>query len=379
MNSKRSRKVIFIAHRYIGLGVGILAAAIGLTGSLLIIHDWTAALFSQSGQSVPIPANGQPLSLPDLILKAKALQPKLILESLYLPKTANKPVNVWWLTPPEQWTEANLNPYTGAMIGPPRHDSESYTNFLYSLHIDLLGGEWGRYVAGLVGLLTTILCVTGIILWPGWRKLTAGFKIKWNANVKRLNFDLHKVAGIIAAVFLAMAMGTGFIWNFEIWTNPVVYALTLSSPPPEIELVSKPIANQPPIAVNADLIQAASAALPQGDIASIYLPTKPDGVIYINKTIKEKEVSAILDQYSGKIIKVNNPLLNNKSLGDRVLESFNPVHFGTFAGEASRILYVFVGLSPIILLITGWLMWWYRKRPAKPQKRSQSSHALLES
>jgi uncharacterized iron-regulated membrane protein len=377
MNLKGPRNLIFIAHRYIGLSVGILAAAIGLTGSLLIIHGWTEQLFSQSAQSISIPTNAQPLSLPELIVKAKALQPNLTLESLNLPQTVTEPVTAWF-TAAEQWTEVSLNPYTGAMMGTPSQESESYTSFLYDIHINLLGREWGVYVAGLVGLLATILCVSGIILWPGWRKLTTGFKIKWNANIKRLNFDLHKVAGIIAAVFLAMAMGTGFIWNFGTWINPVIYALTFSPPPAEIELVSKLIANQPPIAVNADLIQTASAALPQGNITSIYFPTQPDGVIRVNKTINEQEVSATLDQYSGKVIKVENPLLQ-KSLGDRVMDSFYPVHFGTFAGEASRILYVFVGLSPTILLTTGFIMWRHRRQPMKLQKTPHDTHKLLKS
>jgi uncharacterized iron-regulated membrane protein len=377
MNLKGPRNLIFIAHRYIGLSVGILAAAIGLTGSLLIIHGWTEQLFSQSAQSISIPTNAQPLSLPELIVKAKALQPNLTLESLNLPQTVTEPVTAWF-TAAEQWTEVSLNPYTGAMMGTPSQESESYTSFLYDIHINLLGRELGVYVAGLVGLLATILCVSGIILWPGWRKLTTGFKIKWNANIKRLNFDLHKVAGIIAAIFLAMAMGTGFIWNFGTWINPVIYALTFSPPPAEMELVSKPIANQPPIAVNADLIQTASAALPQGNITSIYFPTQPDGVIRVSKTINEQEVSATLDQYSGKVIKVENPLLQ-KSLGDRVMDSFYPVHFGTFAGEASRILYVFVGLSPTILLTTGFIMWRHRRQPMKLQKTPHDTHKLLKS
>jgi uncharacterized iron-regulated membrane protein len=378
MKSKRPRHIIFIAHRYIGLAIGILAAAIGLTGSLLIINGWTWTLFSQS--SISVPANGQPLPLPALIVKAKDLQPNFILERLNLPQTVAEPVDVWWLTPLEQETQASLNPYTGAIIGTPHQYSESYTSFLYNLHINLLGGEWGGYIAGLVGLLTTILCITGIVLWPGWRKLTAGFKIKWNANIKRLNFDLHKVAGIIAAVFLSMAMVTGFIWNYGTWTNPLIYELTFSPQPVEIEQVSKQIANQPSIAVNADLLQAANAALPPGGaITSIHFPTAPDGVIRIYKAIKEQSFSAIVDQYSGKIIQVDNPLLKKKSLGDKITDSFYPVHFGTFAGEASRILYVFVGLSPTMLLITGFIMWRERRQPVKLQKTPHDTHELIKS
>ncbi|MEI1375931.1 PepSY-associated TM helix domain-containing protein [Nostoc sp. UHCC 0926] len=39
------------------------------------------------------------------------------------------------------------------------------------------------------------------------------------------------------------------------------------------------------------------------------------------------------------------------SLGDRILNSFNDLHYGTFWGLPSRIFYMFVGFAPLILLI----------------------------
>jgi uncharacterized iron-regulated membrane protein len=36
MKSKKLRDMAFILHRYIGLGVGLIAAIIGLTGSFFI-------------------------------------------------------------------------------------------------------------------------------------------------------------------------------------------------------------------------------------------------------------------------------------------------------------------------------------------------------
>jgi uncharacterized iron-regulated membrane protein len=358
MKSKRIRDVVFIAHRYIGLAIGILAAAIGFTGSLLIIHGWTSQLSTKTATITP---TGDRLPIPALIDIAKKANPTLTLESLELSAKASTPTTAWWVDAGDKWISAQLNPYTGAVLSSTNSSDGSYTKFLYDIHISLMGGEWGAYVAGIVGLLATILCITGIILWPGWRKLAAGFKIKWDAKIKRLNFDLHKVAGIIAAVFLAMAMGTGFIWNYGTWMNPIIYAITFSSPTAEVEIASQVIANQPPVAITADLIQTASTALPNGDITSISLPIKPEGTIQVKKNINDLEFSAHIDQFSGKIIKIIDPLKTTKSLGDIVTDSFGPVHFGTFAGEASRILYVFVGLSPTILLATGLIMFSYRR------------------
>ncbi|MEH1844413.1 MAG: PepSY-associated TM helix domain-containing protein [Nostoc sp.] len=67
-----------------------------------------------------------------------------------------------------------------------------------------------------------------------------------------------------------------------------------------------------------------------------------------------------LDQYSGKVLRVDNGL--KLSLGDRVLNSFVPLHYGTFGGLPTRILYVFVGLAPLILFVTSLVMWRYRYR-----------------
>ncbi len=169
-----------------------------------------------------------------------------------------------------------------------------------------------------------------------------------------------------------MAMFTGFIWNYSTWTYPAIYTATLSpQPPQDTELVSKPIAGQAPLPIE-QLIATTNGVLPVGEIMSISLPTKPDGIIRIEKEVPGQETAAVsLDPFSGKILKVDG-LGTQKSVGDRILDSFGPVHFGTFAGEASRILYLFVGLSPTILLVTGFMMWRYRRRsstptPAKPK------------
>jgi uncharacterized iron-regulated membrane protein len=223
-----------------------------------------------------------------------------------------------------------------------------------------------------VGLLTTILCITGILLWPGWRRLVSGFKIKWNAKAKRLNFDLHKVVGIITAIFLAMAMFTGFIWNYGTWTTSAIYAATFSpQSAEENEPVSKVIPGKPPLKFTNSLLEKASAALPEGRVTFIYFPIQPVGLFQVHKEINGQQVSASIDRYSGEIIKVND-LNTKKSLGDRVMDSFVPVHFGTFAGLPSRLLYVFVGLSPTILLITGFIMWRSRKKITQGQSLHQT-------
>jgi uncharacterized iron-regulated membrane protein len=48
-------------------------------------------------------------------------------------------------------------------------------------------------------------------------------------------------------------------------------------------------------------------------------------------------------------------------MGDRQWET-SWLGFGTFGGLPTRILYVFVGLAPLVLFVTGAVMWWHRKK-----------------
>ncbi|MEH2043028.1 PepSY-associated TM helix domain-containing protein [Nostoc sp.] len=50
----------------------------------------------------------------------------------------------------------------------------SWIGRVYELHYKLLAGDTGLPIVGIVALLTLILRLTGIVLWPGWRKLVIG-------------------------------------------------------------------------------------------------------------------------------------------------------------------------------------------------------------
>jgi uncharacterized iron-regulated membrane protein len=88
MNTKRIRDITFITHRYIGLVIGILAAAIALTGSLLNLHvlwDKLALRVSPIGDRLPIET---------IIAKAKEIYPSLSVSSLSMPTSLTEPVTV---------------------------------------------------------------------------------------------------------------------------------------------------------------------------------------------------------------------------------------------------------------------------------------------
>lgn len=357
------RQVAFTLHRYIGLGVALILIVIGLTGSFLVFgHEIDHFLVHlQSEKIVP---QGERMSLESVVaIVETAYQDSsaVKVESVGMPTAADEPYQIWLESPDEKWTEVLVNPYTGTLLLT-RQWEKTLTGMALNIHYFLLAGETGIMVAGITALLLFILSLTGIILWPGWRKLIAGFKIKWNAHPKRVNFDIHKVAGIIAAGFLAVIGLTGFCWNFYDFTTPIIYAATFTAPPPE--LASTVVEGKAPLTVS-ELLQKAETVFPDGDTTYVNIPTTPDAAFGINKRVPgEKEYwgrsRLYLDQYTGEVLHVYD--VRSLPLGERVLDGFGPLHYGTFGGLPTRILYVFVGLSPTVLAITGWVMWRYRYR-----------------
>lgn len=363
MNTKKIRNLAFSFHRYIGLTVGLILVIVGLTGSLLVFQrEINAILVKQQFERV-VPQE-QTLSL-DAIAT--------LVSNTYANKSDYKihqfdlhfDPDIYQLrlkNSEDKQLEVFVNSYTGKILGDRLRDNTLFDR-VYKLHYALFAGQVGTIIVGIAALLMCILTVTGLILWSGWRNLISGFKIKWNARTKRKNYDIHKVVGIIALIGLTFTGFTGFIWNFYEQTEPAIYALTFTPKPPEVKST---VTGKESLAIS-EILERANATTPEGKPSFISVPTKPDEVftVYIKQPQDAQYFAnkVDIDRYSGKVLH----FINSKtaSLGDRILNSFAPMHYGTFGGLATRILYVFVGLSPTILFITGLVMYRLRRR-SKP-------------
>lgn len=371
MKSKEIRNLTFYLHRYIGLVVGLVVIIIGFTGSLLVFEkEINQFLISQQfGQVIPQEQRLPLESVLETVKKAYTSQPDVKLLGINsLPDHTFD--RVFLLSPDDKRSEVFVNPYTGKIMGARQWENTLF-GLIFKLHYQLLAGDIGTIIVGIVALLLFILCITGIILWPGWNRLMAGFKIKWNAHIKRVNFDLHKVAGIVTAVFLTMIAFTGFCWNFYEFTKPLIYAATFTPLPPDP--VSQSIAGKSPLRLT-EILQKADAALPTAYTTYIRLPQAPEGVVEVGKklpleTTEYGDSQVYLDQYTGKVVQLKNALKSSRA--DRFLDAFAPMHYGTFGGLPTRILYVFVGLGLSTLSITGFIMWWYRYKGKNPKPQTQ--------
>jgi uncharacterized iron-regulated membrane protein len=364
MKQIRLRNLVFTLHRYLGLVVGIILVIVGLTGSLLVFEPEIdrSLIHFQFGNIIP---QLEQVAIPSIVDTVKSAKLGWNLTGIDLPLTSDDAIRVSLDAPNQSPSQVLVNPYTGKIIGE-RISNFTFRNLILNIHYALAAGDLGTAIAGIAALLLFILSLTGIMLWSGWRNLKAGFKIKWNGHIKRVNFDIHKVAGIFAAIFLALTGITGFGWNFYAQVEPIVYAVTFTSK--SIEPISTVIPGRSTVSLS-EILQRADAILPQAKIAYINFPTSPEGVFQINKQFPEdREIyrsRVYFDRYTGAVLKVRSS--RQLQLGEQIFDSFTPLHFGTFGGLPTRILYVFVGLAPTFLFITGLVMWRHRRKPQKNQ------------
>jgi uncharacterized iron-regulated membrane protein len=380
MHSQSLRKWIFVLHRYLGLAVGLIAVIVGLTGSLLVFHTEIDQLGAAQtfGRVVP---QGDRLPLTALVNQVKtayADQPDYKIDRIYPygshtnDPRIDLPISVSVVDSQEKSINVLLDPYTGELLSTQSWD-KGFFDWVYRLHYALLMGNIGIYIVGGIAFLMVVLALTGIVLWPGWRRLVTGFKIKWNAHPKRLNFDLHKVTGIILGGFFSMIALTGVWWNFYEYINPALYA-AISIPNPK-DPVIQAIPGKTSITDIDAVLQTADTVLPDFPTIYVVLPTKPESVFSVRKASPSSrfwDSQVHIDPYSGKVLRVDDGTKLPWFM--RLYNYTAELHYGTFGGLLTRILYIFVGLSPLILFTTGLMMWRYRQQP----KTTEPSRELAQ-
>jgi uncharacterized iron-regulated membrane protein len=70
-----------------------------------------------------------------------------------------------------------------------------------------------------------------------------------------------------------------------------------------------------------------------------------------------------VDQYTGRVLHVQDR--NRFTAGETFLEWLYPLHTGEAFGEASRALFLLIGLTPLMLYATGLLRWLQKRRARK--------------
>ena len=73
-------------------------------------------------------------------------------------------------------------------------------------------------------------------------------------------------------------------------------------------------------------------------------------------------------RYSGKLLKLEDTRKAN--LVDRILKAQYTLHVGQYGGVVTKLIYALVGIAPLGLFVTGFLIWWSRTYAVKLSDRT---------
>jgi uncharacterized iron-regulated membrane protein len=355
----RIRQILRKLHLVLGLTVGLWVAMTALTGSVLVFGDGIDSALNR--QLLSVEARARPTAVDTAVGSVRGAFAHRPLRGVQLPQAPHEPL-VFRLGG-AQATDVYVNPYTGKILGS-RAQYGGVIGFLWDLHVHLLTGEAGETVAGLLALAFLVMLVTGIVLWwPGRARLKEAFAIRWRRGSPRRMFDLHRVAGAVAAPWLLIAALTGSLLVFYSLATPLLVA-SLGGPAraPLPTIAAPPKASALPLSV---LLAHAEWALPEARSTRVTFPATDSAVMVIRRrhdanSHPNGRSFVAVNAYTGEILQVHD--WRRAGLGLRVADYEYPLHIGAAFGLPGRILVLIAGLVPALLWATGTWLWWHKRK-----------------
>jgi len=328
------RRALFQIHLWTGIGLGLYVVLISVSGSAIVFRNELYKVWGAPPKTVPV----GPARLTEDQMRANAHQryPGYAISFYFEGKRPGQPTEVW-LEKSHSKKQRLFDPYTGDDLGRSVPIGISAVAWLSDLHTNLLGGPKGRAVNGIASIFLTLVCLTGAVLWwPGVSSWRRSLVINPKANWKRINWELHSAVGFWTFALVFMWAFTGI---YLVFPDPFQRAVdhfapldyyriladdapsarpALKTPSPVFVLVDDPVIQPiaPPARSNSD---------------------RPNGARAPRRRF-----------------------IPHYSKGDLVLRWIYYLHFGNFAGNKTKGVWVALGLLPVGLFLTGAIMWWNR-------------------
>jgi uncharacterized iron-regulated membrane protein len=362
------RRVFLWWHRVLGVLASGAIVLFGLTGMVLAI---AAPSQDRIAHTVTVDPTLPMLPVGQIARQLTAQHPDRLLRSIDLPATAQEPYHarfkqVKGAKKSAQKSKTSQDVYLNATTGKAiaiadRAIEPTWLKLTKDLHTKLLIDKGGKILVGFGGVMLLVLSVSGMFLWSGWRKLKAGFKIRWQARWQMLNYDLHQVGGmaIVSALILLALTGTALAWD-----KPLQELGLLQTPGGEkIEIPLEREIEIGDIAFDR-AIAAADRVLPDGRVTRIDLPDPQHGYLRIHKRLSGDWLHphgkswVDVEPIASEVLGIRDSA--TLSWMEKLRSAIGPLHTGHFGGLLVRSIYAVCGLGTAAASVTGIMIWWHR-------------------
>jgi uncharacterized iron-regulated membrane protein len=370
-------------HLWLGLASGLVVFVVSLTGCLFSFQEEISNIYYKDRFIVTPAESTRPLS--ELLKEATT--------SLGAPvnyiTTYKDPSKAWefmsyksndtaltYFGTMERYTSVYLDPHTGRVTGfrDYKHDFFFVVKYLHwSL---LLNDAYGQPIVGWSTAIFVLLLITGLVLWwpKRWNKAARrqSLTIRWGARVRRLNYDLHNVLGFYA-LLLGLVIGlTGMVFAFN-WFSRAVEVTASGSTRASVFPSFAPLQ----LASSQNPIDAAFAAVRQEQPGArrigLVAPASSDTTISLSAYKSHETYYDRIDyqfaQHSGHLLSKED--FADRRAGSKLINMNYDLHVGAIGGLPGKIIAFLASLICASLPITGFLVWWWKRR-GKPKRPSIS-------
>lgn len=367
-----TKKMIRKLHLWLGLTSGIIIVFLGITGCMLAFETEIESF--QSFRHVP---PQEKAFLPPSVLKETAIHllPGKNLHSVLYGSKKDAAQMIFYNLDPEYYYIIFMNPYTGNVLKVKNMDNDFFRIIINGHYYLWLPPNIGQPILTTATLIFVLMMISGLILWWPRNKHARKqrFTIKWNARWRRKNYDLHYVLGFYItwiSIFVALS---GMVMGFQWFAKSVYWA---SSGGKSMIEFYEPVSEKPVVQTasfsaedrvydymnrsykNAETIEVHYA---ENDSMAIAAGANPDAGTYWKTDYR------YFDQYTLKEIPVTHVYgrYTTATIADKMARMNYDIHTGQVLGLPGKIMAFLASLIAASLPITGFYIWWGRKKKKK--------------
>lgn len=234
----------------------------------------------------------------------------------------------------------------------------SFQDAMRALHYYLfLPTDWGFYIVACLGPVLLLSLVSGLLVY---KKFWRGFlkRPRFDRPLRTWAGDLHRLTGLWSLWFVAVISLTSIYYLLE-WSG-----MDFQRAPPRVSVAAQPIVTASPEQI-ARWTALARAAKPGFRITGVHLPYEPGDPAIVQghwraNLVRERADQVYIDPGSDRII--GQRTAHRMGPGERLVETADPLHFGTFGGLATKLLWALFGLLLTGLAATGAVIYAKRTR-----------------
>ena len=343
-------------HSFAGLVSGIFILLMSLSGSVLVFQEEINAVQHPAVKTWPL----KNLSVDSCYSVIQNKYPHAQISNCVLPENSNKPFSFFIYDSSfksgTKAMEVFLHPQTAEVLQT-RGGSSHFVSWLSKFHNSFHLGKTGEWLLGFFALVFLLSIITGLILF---RKNILAVLLFRKSVYKKNN--MHQLIGVYALLFNLMIGVTGFwmqryVFKKEFYASYNYTPVLKASPafPFKFDSAYTEVKKQY-TDFTASVIYFAQSNKSK---TAVYGSRSSNAYIH-----SKKFADVIFLDSAGSISKTR--FINEIDAADRYDIINSQLHKGRFGGVGIKIIYFVFGLTGGLLSITGFLLWWRRRKEISP-------------